>query len=193
MNAVSYIGSEPSRLSDFACIGAFDRVILPGVGSFARFMLGIKELGGEVPIRDYVAGGGSLLGICLGMQVLFSNGTEGSSGLFIPGLDIIPGCVVELPHMSLREGTPVRVPHVGWRGVTPVRPLPSPDDFSSSFYFVHSYTCRPSDEVFTTETFEYGGHTLVAAVQSGTVRGVQYHPEKSGEAGLALLAEFCNS
>ena len=164
-------------------VGA-SHVLLPGVGAFADAMERLVRTGWAEAIRQHVAAGRPLLGICLGMQLLASVGAEGGP---TAGLNLIPGEVI---HMT-GESAGVRVPHVGWNSVAINHPTRTLDGIQSGtdFYFSHSYMIRPADNRCTVGTVEYGS-SIVAAVEEGSVAGVQFHPEKSSRAGLRVLENF---
>ena len=173
--AVERAGASAVVSSDEEQLGASDVMVLPGVGNFAAGIERLSRLGLDRFLIDWAEARRPLLGICLGMQLLFEKSEEGSSR----GLGILPGDVVGL-------AGDLKVPHMGWnnvdnRGIAVLEPF---DD--ARFYFVHSYVCRPAEEMATAVT-EYGGE-FVAAVERGNVVGFQFHPEKSGRDGLALLA-----
>ena len=162
-----------------------ERLILPGVGAFTDGMRNLRSLGLDKTISDLVLNKKRpILGICLGMQLLATKGTEGGE---TAGLDILPGEVVRLENGSATE----RIPHVGWNEVAIVRQATLfaeiPD--KSDFYFVHSYHLKPYDERNIVGTTHYCGH-FVSAINSGNVWGVQFHPEKSGPLGKLLLKNF---
>jgi glutamine amidotransferase len=160
-----------------------ERLVLPGVGTFQEGMAAIRRLGVEQAIVDYAASGRQLLGICLGMQLLLDVGEEFGP---TPGLGIIPGAVTRLqrwmPH--------ARIPNIGWCDVT-VRTAGGElcDPTPQSFFFVHSYFCDCSDEADVVATIDFG-RRVPAVVGRGNVHGVQFHPEKSQDAGLNFLARF---
>lgn len=155
--------------------------MLPGVGAFGRCMEELRAHGLDTPALDAATSGRPFLGICVGMQMLFESSTE-SPG--VPGLGVVPG-VVERLH------GPVTIPHMGWNTVDAVprsglfAGVPEP----RWCYFVHSYSAVPTDPAVVSATTDHGG-TLVAAVEAGAVWATQFHPEKSGACGLAVLANF---
>ncbi|MEM2125146.1 MAG: imidazole glycerol phosphate synthase subunit HisH [Candidatus Methanosuratincola sp.] len=157
-----------------------DAVVIPGVGAFRDGVRALLErFGGTVErIRS---GGIPTLGVCLGMQLLFTKSFEGGE---YPGLGIIKGEVVRLPPV-------VKVPHMGWNSVRILKrcalTMEIPD--GEYFYFVHSYYCRPEEGSVTVAETEYGV-PFPAMVAKGAVFGTQFHPEKSGEAGLAVIRNF---
>jgi len=162
-----------------------ERLILPGVGAFADGMRNLRSLGLDKTIRDLALNKKRpILGVCLGMQLLATKGTEGGESA---GLDILPGEVVRLEDKSAKE----RIPHVGWNEVTLTRQtaLFAQIPGKSDFYFVHSYHLKPYDERTIVGTTQYCGH-FVSAINSGNVWGVQFHPEKSGPLGKLLLKNF---
>jgi glutamine amidotransferase len=162
------------------------RLLLPGVGAFGDCMESLRRKGLVGPIRDAVAAGIPLMGICLGMQVLFEEGDE--FGVHA-GLGLIPGRVVAIPTDGCRK-----IPHVGWAELVP-RYSWEATAFSSltapvGAYFSHSYVAVPSEPSDVIAQIEYGGLELCAAVKRGNVVGCQFHPEKSGISGLGIIARF---
>jgi len=185
--AVEECGGRPFVTGEPRDLATAAAVILPGVGAFARGMANIRERGLDRAIVDDVAASEvPLLGLCLGMQLLATTGTEGTT---TAGLDLVPG-VVE--RMADSDG--LRIPHVGWNEVHHASPHPLFDEIPSGrdFYFVHSYHLRCDDPGDVIATVPYGGD-LVAAVARGTVAGVQFHPEKSQRTGFRLLRNFLAS
>lgn len=170
-------------------------LVLPGVGSFADGMARLRAAGLDEAIRQKAAAGVPLLGICLGMQMLFDTGFEDGE---TPGLGLIPGTVEPIPRRDT-GGAPLPAPHVGWGGLEP----DGPAGFAGSplagvrpgeeVYFVHGFAARPACDRDRLAIVRYGGHPLCAAVRRGKVTGVQFHPEKSGETGLCILRAFLRS
>lgn len=156
-------------------------VILPGVGAFKEAMVNLRERGLDLAVREVLAEGKPFLGICLGLQLIFSFSEEGS---WHQGLDIIPGCVRRLPGN-------VKVPHMGWNQVEIRRPsllfAGIPD--RSYFYFVHSYYVAPGVQDVISGVTHYGIE-FTCMVTRENVFGVQFHPEKSSRLGLKVLANF---
>ena len=165
------VASDPDGL-----VGA-DGVVLPGVGATGAAMARLTSAGLVEPLR---ALGVPLLGICVGLQLLF----EGSDEDGTECLGMMKGRVEALPDAPL-------LPHIGWNDVHFARPDPlfAGVDDGATFYFVHSYAAVPADMQVTTATTEYG-RPFTAAVRLGAIAGVQFHPERSGPAGLAVLANF---
>jgi glutamine amidotransferase len=156
-------------------------VVLPGVGRFGHCASELRRLGLDVMVRVASDRGIPLLGLCVGMQLFFDESEEDPG---TPGLGLCRGRVRRL------RGD-VRVPHTGWNQVRMVRPHPwlagIPDE--AYFYFVHSYAVEPGDERAIVATVDHGG-AVTAAVGSGTLLGLQFHPEKSGAMGTAVLRSF---
>ena len=180
-NALLAVGAQPEIAGDSASLAAAEKIILPGVGAFAPAIRRLRERGLARPLLDRASQGVPLLGICLGMQLLFDYSTEDGRW---EGLGLIPGRVVRF------KGVP-KIPHMGWNAVRVVRadPLLGAPGRSGFFYFVHSYFCEPKDLENVVGISEYGG-PFAAAVRRGKGWGVQFHPEKSQHAGLAILRAF---
>ena len=160
-----------------------DRLVLPGVGAFDFGAQALAEHGFPDFIREAVAYGHPLLGICLGMQLLSRGSEEGG----LPGLGIIPADVIRLQPGAER----VRIPHMGWNIATPIRdnPLLPMDGQEQRFYFTHSYRvrCDREEDVWATTSH---GEAFPSAIGAGHVMGVQFHPEKSHRFGMAVLERF---
>lgn len=190
--ALEHIGATARLSHDPAEIEAAQRLLLPGVGAFEDGMQGLREHGLIEPIRRYAASNRPLLGICLGMQMLASVGEEFGEH---EGLGIIPGRVVEVPAVDV-TGAAQKIPHIGWADLSPAEPdcwagtIFEGIREGTSVYLVHSYQFVPADPAHRLADCFYGGHRIAAAVHAGRTIGCQFHPEKSGEAGLSLLAGF---
>lgn len=181
--AVEECGGRPLITDRPADLAAAAAVILPGVGAFATGMANLRERGlDRALVEDVAAEEVPLLGVCLGMQLLATTGTEGEE---TPGLGLVPGRVERIAPPGLR------VPHVGWNEVHHVaeHPLFAGIPSGRDFYFLHSYELRCEDPADVISTAPYGDD-LVAAVARGHVAGVQFHPEKSQRTGFALLRNF---
>ena len=155
-------------------------LVVPGVGAYRACLRGLASAGGPAAVAGWLEGGRPLLGICVGMQLLFEASEEGPVA---DGVGVVPGKIRRLTG-------PVKIPHIGWDEVT-VRPgsrLFAGLGDGTRFYFVHSYAPEPDGEAVAA-VCDYGGR-FAAAVEHGNLFGTQFHPEKSGAAGLALLANF---
>lgn len=194
-------GGDALVTDDASAIARADAVVLPGVGAFADASATMRELGQMEAVRDRIAAGAPFLGICLGMHLLFEEGTEGApdeddetSTHNAPGLAVLPGVVAAMPRTDA-EGRPYKVPHVGWNTVTPPAtqvgftcPLFAGIPAGEYFYFTHSYIA-PAGPFVVAETMH--SVTFPCAVQyRDTAFGVQFHPEKSSDAGAAVLRNF---
>jgi imidazole glycerol-phosphate synthase subunit HisH len=166
---------------DPTLVEAADGIVLPGVGAFRDAAANLRESGVEEVLRHRIGAGTPFLGICLGMQLLADIGFEDGE---YTGLGLVPGTCEKLPGG-------VKVPHIGWNTVEYPRDSPLFDGIpqSTAFYFVHSYRLVPRDDGAIIGSTEYGVR-FAAAVQSGNVSAVQFHPEKSSTMGLKLLANF---
>jgi len=187
--ALKHLGAEYEICSDAARIADAECLILPGVGAFGDTMSELHQRKLVEPIRSRAQGGVPLLGICVGMQLLASEGEEFGKH---QGLGLVPGQVNRLPAGdSLAK--PVRVPNVGWRRVT-FHPRGGDQTIISKgdamVYFVHSFALDPDDPDDVLASIEINGQKVTAAVQRDNVVGYQFHPENSGEVGLDLIWQF---
>jgi imidazole glycerol-phosphate synthase subunit HisH len=181
--ALAHIGARVTVTSDAPALRAAAGLVVPGVGSFPRAMQRLGELGLDELLRERVASGTPVLGVCLGMQLAFERSSEHGGA---PGLGIIPGEVRELQAEGLK------LPHIGWSEVSfggASSPLIEGLPECCAFYHVHSFAVLPERPEDVLGIAEYGS-TFVSAVRSGSFYGVQFHPEKSSAAGLRLLANF---
>lgn len=183
--SLAAIGEEAAVTRDAAAIAAADRVILPGVGAFADARRKLSESGMESAVLGAAEAGKPLLGICLGMQLLFGRSFEYGEHA---GLGLLRGEVVG---MSGRIPPELPIPHIGWNALNIVRPggILKYVSEGDCVYFVHSYYAEGCGESLIA-TAEYG-QPLTAAVSQGNVHGCQFHPEKSGRVGLGILRAFC--
>ncbi|HEX3736443.1 MAG TPA: imidazole glycerol phosphate synthase subunit HisH [Solirubrobacterales bacterium] len=179
--ALEHVGARASISADPETVRAADGLILPGVGAFPRAMERIRASGLDEAIAERAAAGTPILGICLGLQLLFESSEELGGAA---GLGLLPGEVVALDAPGLK------VPHIGWAPVRWEREsqLTAGIESETPFYLVHSFAPRPAVED-TLGSVEYGVRFACAA-ERGNVFGVQFHPEKSSAAGLRLLANF---
>lgn len=188
--ALAHCGAEVDFARDPDQLAEAERVVLPGVGAFPAAMTRLRERGFEESVRTFAATGKPLLGICVGMQVLFDFGEEFQE---TPGLGLIPGRVSRIPITGL-DGRIHRIPHIGWSPLDPVNDwtgtIFAGISKEAEMYFVHSFTAVPENNSHRLADVNYDGCCISAAVRSGNIYGTQFHPEKSGEAGLAVLANF---
>lgn len=194
-NALKQVGAEPELTRQFTTIMNADRVVLPGVGAFARAMEALREFGLDEALGRFVQTGRPFLGICIGMQVLMDTSTEFGEHR---GLGFIGGRVERILGTGA-DGTILRVPHISWAKVRPASavdpaswastPLAGDED-DQNFYFVHSYHAKPAVVSHMLAVADYGGNDITAAVRKDNVIGVQFHPERSGRAGLQVLKKF---
>jgi len=184
--ALEHLRMQACITSDPNAIRSAERVVFPGVGAIGSAMKNLSKLGLCETIRDVAAAGTPFLGICLGTQIILDRSEEDGS---VAGLGIIPGAV--------RRFRPVfpadKVPQMGWNAIVPQKKHPVFDGIpdSTAFYFVHSYYPMPmcSDDVLAVT--DYAGTTFGSVIGRDNVVATQFHPERSGEAGLKLLLNFC--
>ena len=190
INAFAKVGEDAVLESDPSKLMQYDKLILPGVGAFGDAMKHLKSNGMDKAVKAYADSGKPLLGICLGMQLLFESSEEFGS---TEGLGLIPGKVVAFDESKFDHS--LKVPHMGWNelfqnvGANP-RGCPLfnnlPDDFY--LYFVHSFHAVCDDKYAIGKT--HYGYEFVSAVQNGNIYGIQPHPEKSHENGLKIIENF---
>ena len=186
-NAFDLLGEKVVVESDPAKLHTYDKLILPGVGAFGDAMEHLRMRGMDEAVREYAQSGKYLLGICLGMQLLFDSSEE--FGLN-EGLGLIPGRVVAFD--SSRFHTPLKVPHMGWnRMFIKSHPLFEGLDEGDYLYFVHSYHVLCKNEANSIGECVYG-YRFTSAVANDNVMGIQPHPEKSHKNGLKILENFIN-
>jgi len=182
VRALERAGAQVELSSDSAAAIEADGLVVPGVGAFAACMAGLEAVGAREILKERVAAGRPVLGICVGMQVLFETGVE--HGVETPGLGLLEGLVEPLR-------API-VPHMGWNTVQPPSDsvLFAGMDPRARFYFVHSYAVRePASSGYLPATAVHG-ESFVAAVESPTLSATQFHPEKSGDEGARLLKNW---
>ncbi|NSW85625.1 MAG: imidazole glycerol phosphate synthase subunit HisH [Syntrophobacteraceae bacterium] len=170
-------------------IRAADRIIFPGVGAAGKSMADLVDLGLDTLIKERFSAGIPIMGICVGLQVLFDYSEENDTKC----LGILPGRVRLFPrNMPSESGVPYKIPHMGWNEVRFDRRHPVFEHIpaGSEFYFVHSYYPDPEDPAHPCGATEYG-ITFCSAVAWRNLAAVQFHPEKSGPAGLKILENFC--
>ena len=180
--AVEAVGGRPTITRDPDAVRNAERLILPGVGAFGDAMQNLRQRGLDQAVLDAVRQGKSLLGLCLGLQLLFTQSEEFGSH---EGLNLIPGRVRKFDAPGLR------VPHVGWNQIEGTRPNPLLKDVpeGSYFYFVHSYYVEPERAEDALRWTSYG-HSFCSIACKDKVWGAQFHPEKSQDMGKRLLRNF---
>jgi glutamine amidotransferase len=171
------ISGDPNRVAEA------DKVVLPGVGAFRDAIARLRETDLATPIREHIAAGKPFLGICLGMQLLFTTSYEDGE---YAGLNLFPGDVVRFP-----EQPGLKVPHMGWNQLRVRRTAPPLSDLpdAASVYFVHSYYVVPRDPVLTATETDYPT-PFTSAIWHENVFATQFHPEKSQRVGLSMLRSF---
>lgn len=179
-SSLKKIGAAHQITSDHEIIEKSDALIIPGVGSFDRGINELKERNLFYFIKELASKGKPVLGICLGMQLLFETSEE--SIMNIEGLSLLQGKVRRFPKNKISI-----TPHVGWNFVQFKTPF---NECSSDYYFVHSFYCDPVDEKSVIGITEYEKFQFVSSVQKENVFGFQFHPEKSGQIGRQLLRNF---
>ncbi len=183
-----WVGVAAEVTSDPARLLSADKVVLPGVGAFRDCIRNLEQGGFIEPILRVIAEGRPFLGICLGLQLLFSESEE--FGLH-KGLGVIPGRVVRFPEGMQEAGEKLPVPHMGWNQLSLKAPSPLLHGIAegSNVYFVHSYYVKPDDPAVVAATCTYGLE-FCAAIQRDNLVATQFHPEKSQAIGLAMLKNF---
>lgn len=176
----SFISDDPAELVKA------DGILLPGVGSFRDAMNLLERQKLDVFLKEYTESGGFLLGICLGMQLLFDESEENGP---TKGLSLIPGKVVKFSGIDSNEQA-YKVPHMGWNYLNFQHPSPLITDVQEDYvYFVHSYYIKAEDQTVVTASADYDV-AVPAIVSKGNVYGMQFHPEKSGTMGMQLLKNY---
>jgi imidazole glycerol-phosphate synthase subunit HisH len=192
--AFEHAGADLRITEDPKDVASAERLVVPGVGAFQDSIDEVNRRGFGDAIRRYVDTGRPMLGICVGMQILFEASEEFGQHA---GLGILKGRVRAIPNVT-SEGAPQRVPHIGWNHLvepesgrdwagTLLAPLKGAHP---AVYFVHSFAAQPTDPSDRLADCVYGGHRVCAAVQRGNVMATQFHPERSGETGLAVVRHF---
>jgi glutamine amidotransferase len=165
--------------ADLSQARAADGLVVPGVGAFAACMAGITAIGGDDLVRSLLEQGRPVLGICVGMQILFESGVE--HGVQTDGIGVVPGAVTRLQADV--------VPHMGWNTITPAPGSALFEGLADErFYFVHSYAAHSAEGASVTSATH--GEAFVAALERGSLSATQFHPEKSGDAGAQLLRNW---
>jgi imidazole glycerol-phosphate synthase subunit HisH len=192
--ALEHAGADLRVTEDPKEAVAAERLVVPGVGAFSECMRAVNGLGHGEAILEFVKSGRPMLGICVGMQILFEASEEFGE---TPGLGILRGRVRVIPSTTT-GGVPQRVPHIGWNhliepqvgrswGNTLLEPFGTT---GPAVYFVHSFAAQPSNDDDRLADCDYGGHRISAMVKRDNVTATQFHPERSGTIGLRMLEEF---
>jgi glutamine amidotransferase len=187
--ALQRVGLDASLTTDPAALGRVKKIVLPGVGNFGECVKKLGEQGFTQPLLAAVRAGTPLLGICVGLQMLFESSEESPKS---KGLGLLKGRVRRFSGGAFEGPEALKVPHIGWNALEFVaRPHPLFNGIApgSFVYFVHSYYACPEDAGTVLASSEYGG-PFCAAAGAGNVMGTQFHPEKSQTAGLAILKNF---
>ena len=184
------VGSDAVVTQDPRVVLEADKVVLPGVGAFADCMSNLEKGGFVEPLLRVIREGRPFLGICLGLQLLF---TEGEEFGVHRGLDIIPGRVVRFPDGMTEGGEALKVPHMGWNQLAFKQRPPAFAglDEGTNVYFVHSYYVRPEDPTVVATTTTYGIE-FCSSIWKDNIVATQFHPEKSQEVGLHILKNFAS-
>jgi len=187
--ALEKAGGKAELVADAEKLKEYDRIVLPGVGAFRDCMAALRDSGMVAALKEQLAAGTPFLGICLGMQVLLDVSHEFGT---YRGLGLIPGAVNPFPESHAERG--FKIPHMGWNDVIlsssrPVHPVLAPLA-GEQVYYVHSYYCAPENPDHMLAACSYGDYPFAAAVGRDNLIAVQFHPEKSQRAGLAMLEAF---
>lgn len=196
-HACDYIGVDAEITSDYKTILNSDSAILPGVGAFAEAMYNLKKLDLISPIKEFIKSNKPFMGICLGLQLLF---TESEEFGINKGLDVVPGRVVKFKNF-LSNGKRIKVPNVGWEQIYSVKN--SNNSWSNSpfkdvkegeyMYFVHSFYVIPNDNSYVLSNTQYGETNFCSSIKKNNLFAVQFHPEKSSKEGIKIYTQWKNS
>lgn len=194
--ALEASGGAVELTGDPARLLAAERVVLPGVGAFGHCMDELRRRGLVEPVRTYARSGRRLLGICVGMQILFEIGEEFGRQ---QGLGLLPGTVSAIPRTG-DAGQRRKIPHIGWSGLRPAQGgnrwsqrLLADTRPGDAAYFVHSFAAHPMRPEDLWAVADHDGYQVAAAVGHGAIAACQFHPEKSGPVGLAMLRRFLSA
>jgi len=193
--AFEHAGADLTVTEDPRDVVDAERLVVPGVGAFSDSMAEVRSRGHDDAIRRFVESGRPMLGICVGMQILFDGSDEFGEAA---GLGIIGGWIRAVPQQTI-DGVPQRVPHIGWNKLVSPREtnrdwngtiLEGADPERAAVYFVHSFAAVPTDPSDRLADCVYGGHRVAAAINRDNVTATQFHPERSGEVGIEMLRRF---
>jgi imidazole glycerol-phosphate synthase subunit HisH len=186
--ALEHCGAQVEVSSEPRAVERAERLVVPGVGAFRDCMAAIEQHGLIDPLRRVAASGRPFLGICVGMQIMFETGEEHGEHA---GLGLLPGRIVAIPTAAERK-----IPHIGWSVLeSPGREwhgtiLEGTIPAATTVYFVHSYHAQAAAQADALAVSDYSGYKVTAAVSRGNLHGCQFHPEKSGKAGLGIISRF---
>lgn len=182
--AFKYIGKKTQVTRDSKIIERADALVIPGVGSMGNAMDNLMEYGLDYAVKEFAYSGKAVLGICLGMQILFEYSDEGikDNEKNSKGLGILEGRV-----LRFSPSLPVKIPHMGWNKICGTKDSILKEN--SDVYFVHSYYAKPFDESIIT-SFAFHGERFTSSVRKDNIRAMQFHPEKSGEEGINILKKW---
>ena len=189
-NICNHLSVDSKVTSDYKDIIDADVLILPGVGAFSEAMKNLGDLEMIDPIKKFINSGKPFMGVCLGLQLLFTKSYEFGTHL---GLDIIPGEVIKFPSQN-NAGNNIRVPHVGWNHIKPSKsyentPLKNINN-NEYMYFIHSYFVKPEHKVDVLSTTEYSGIEFCSSIIKDNIFATQFHPERSGVPGVQLFKKW---
>lgn len=190
--AFEAIGGTPELSSAPEAVRRADRLVLPGDGAFGYGMGELRSRGLDEAVLEFTRNERPFLGICLGMQLMLDGSEEFGEH---SGLGLIPGRVVRMPAVDA-DGRSRRIPHIGWNALLPGcagwdgTPLNGLTPGESAVYFVHSFMAQPKEPTHQLAECDYDGLTVSAVIRRDALTGCQFHPEKSGPAGLRILANF---
>lgn len=191
-HACNFVGLDAEITSNPNKILEADGVILPGVGAFGAAMENLKKLKLIEPIKEYISSEKPFMGICLGMQLLFSESEEFGSH---KGLNVIEGKVLRFPEKT-KEGELIRVPQIGWNAIYPLDKRKWGKSYLNNIkpreymYFVHSYYCKPKNKENILSLTNYEGFEYCSSVLKDNIFASQFHPEKSGKEGIKIYKDF---
>jgi glutamine amidotransferase len=194
--ALEHVGATVEVADNAPGIAGAGHLVLPGVGAFSGGMAELKARGMVDVIRQHAEKGRPFLGICLGMQLMLDSSEEFGQHA---GLGLVPGKVVAIPRIGA-SGQPNKIPHIGWNELLVApghqewqRSILSGLKPGAAMYFVHSFMVVPDDPGLRVANCNYDGVAICATLSAGNLHGCQFHPEKSGEAGLTVLRRFCGA
>lgn len=191
--ALKHLGAEYLLVTNPADLDKFSKLIIPGVGAFKVAMDQLHEQGMVEPLREFARSGKQVMGICLGMQMLFETSHENGE---TEGLGLLDGTVERIPELGT-NGNKHKVPHIGWNEISPQTPSTYQGllerENNPPVYFVHSYMANLKSDSDLIASCQYDGVVIPAIVGHSNILGCQFHPEKSGRIGLELLSLFLES